>query len=336
MIVTAAQSASNPRERIDPRRHKLVVVTTSGGAYRAAFWTALVLDELVRSSGRGHALEGFADQIRLLTGASGGMVASAYFAALASPDGWSRADPPSIRQRLVADIRNARDRDSRSAGRFKTGFPIDRDSLGPVAQQTLQRDAVRAMLLSRSARSCPGAGCTGASWGDRGLALEEQWATLDLTFRELEQGVAEGWRPWLILSPMIADTGQPMLISNVPVDPVLERVEGTAIDLFDLFPGQRGQLKVSTAVRMNASFPYISPAVSLPTCPSGGSSMPATTTITASTPRLPGCRRTACCNICATTSRAWWWCRSAPIRPARASSSRTATSGPTSRWRPSG
>jgi hypothetical protein len=261
------RSPVRPSERIDPRKHKLVVVTTSGGAYRAAFWTAIVLDDLVRNSGRGRDLQGIADQIRLMTGASGGMVASAYFAALASPEGWSRADAPAIRDRLVDDIRNARDRDNAdSAGRFKTNFPIDRDSLGPIAQQALQRDAVR-WILDPFRRILPESWTHWRRWGDRGLVLEEQWATLDLSFRAIEQGVAEGWRPWLILSPMIADTGQPMLISNVPTEPVLERVEGAAIDLFDLFPDQRDQFKVSTAVRMNASFPYISPAVSLPTVP---------------------------------------------------------------------
>jgi hypothetical protein len=252
---------------LDPRKHKLVVVTTSGGAYRAAFWTAMVLDELVSSSSPGRALAGFADQIRLLTGASGGMVASAYFTALASPAGWSGPDPPSIHQHLVDDIRNARDSNKEdSAGRFKTGFPIDRDSLGPVAQQALQRDAVRSILIPFSGL-LPDSWTHWRAWGDRGLALEEQWATLNVSFRDIEQGVAEGWRPWLILSPMIADTGQPILISNVPTEPVLERVDGAALDLFDLFPGQQDQLKVSTAVRMNASFPYISPAVSLPTVP---------------------------------------------------------------------
>ena len=41
----------------------------------------------------------------------------------------------------------------------------------------------------------------------------------------------------------------------------------SSIELFRLFPAARGLLPVSTAVRMNASFPYVSPAVELPTDP---------------------------------------------------------------------
>src|SRR5208337_1191820 len=59
-------------------RPKLVLVAVTGGAYRAAFWTAVVLDELVGHD-RPRELEKFRDHIRLFTGASGGMVGAAYF-----------------------------------------------------------------------------------------------------------------------------------------------------------------------------------------------------------------------------------------------------------------
>src|SRR5262249_18828341 len=41
----------------------------------------------------------------------------------------------------------------------------------------------------------------------------------------------------------------------------------SALELFGLFPDARAQFRVSTAARMNASFPFLSPAVDLPTHP---------------------------------------------------------------------
>ena len=61
---------------------KLVIVAVTGGAYRSGFWTAAVLDELDRRSRANADLKGLTDHIRLMTGASGGMVGAAYFVAL--------------------------------------------------------------------------------------------------------------------------------------------------------------------------------------------------------------------------------------------------------------
>ena len=59
---------------------KIVLVAASGGAYQATFWTAHVLDYLTGLSGAQGELEGLVDHIRLMTGASGGMVGVVYFA----------------------------------------------------------------------------------------------------------------------------------------------------------------------------------------------------------------------------------------------------------------
>jgi len=248
------------------QKPKLVVVTASGGAYRAGFWTALVLDELIKRSQEGRELKHLADNIKLLTGASGGMVASAYFAALSSKRHWSVPGAPSITKRLLADIKNSRDEkvDQKNApGKFKTRFPIDRDSLGPLAQQTLQRDVLRSVLWP----ILPKSWLDWEVWDDRGLVLEQQWATLNTTFEDLHDGWLDGEVPSLILSPMIVDTGQPLMISNATIFKTLNQSEEAAVSLFGMFPKMRERMKVQTAVRLNASFPYISPAVSLPTKP---------------------------------------------------------------------
>lgn len=84
---------------------------------------------------------------------------------------------------------------------------------------------------------------------------------------------------------MIVETGQPLLISNLELGGMLQQLgdigdrdsssdshqrsdlNTPAVALFDLFSDIRKSFKVQTAVRMNASFPYISPAVALPTIP---------------------------------------------------------------------
>src|SRR5690606_38348206 len=85
----------------------LVLLATSGGAYRAGFWTSLLMDRLIAESGSSGRWPGLAGDIRLITGASGGMVAGAYFVAMAaegrlvvgitnriSQDPWDRLDAP--------------------------------------------------------------------------------------------------------------------------------------------------------------------------------------------------------------------------------------------------
>ena len=62
------------------RKPKLVIVTVSGGGIRASVWTSVVLRKLEATLGAD-----FPYHIRLVTGASGGMVAGSYYAASLVP-----------------------------------------------------------------------------------------------------------------------------------------------------------------------------------------------------------------------------------------------------------
>jgi hypothetical protein len=66
----------------------------------------------------------------------------------------------------------------------------------------------------------------------------------------------------MIFSPMIIEGGIPLLISNSELSFIPD-----AMEFFAKFPEARNSLQLSTAVRMNAAFPYLTPAVSLPTMP---------------------------------------------------------------------
>jgi hypothetical protein len=99
--------------------------------------------------------------------------------------------------------------------------------------------------------------------------------------RSLKTGEWEGWRPSLVFAPMLVEDGRRLLISNLDLDS-LTRAEGSlytkskgihqdtyslsAVEFFRLFP-DADEFKLATAVRMNASFPYVSPAAALPTHP---------------------------------------------------------------------
>ncbi len=241
---------------------RLVLLACSGGAYRAGFWTALVLDRLTEME-RKRELPGFSRSMRLITGASGGMVGASYFAAMADPMGGPT--PPVVPQ-MERDIlavqsiggipgEDGAPYDPAPHYPYKRAFPIPRDSLSPIAQQLVQRDLPG--LFSRATQRV-----------DRGTVLEDQWASLDVSFEAMRTGEAEGWRPSLLFSPMLAETGQPLLISNLDVRKVRSDPDGVEMaDFFEWFPGARQHFRVKTAVRLNASFPYIAPSAALPTAP---------------------------------------------------------------------
>jgi hypothetical protein len=251
---------------------KLAVVSVTGGANRSAVWTAHTLTRLERDLA-GHGVA-FPQHVRIITGASGGMVGASYFAAtLPGPQGHGFAS----------------DADARAFVR-----KVGQDSLTPISQRMLFFDL-------------PGLFVPGGSDYDRGFALEQAWddylgGALEKSFGDVAGGEAETWRPSLILSPMIVEDGRRLLISNLYLAPLVEttgnfltadepppkitsegsvqhkrpkgkfqqersRYSLTALEFFQLFPGSWSQFKLATAVRLNASFPYVSPVASLPTSP---------------------------------------------------------------------
>jgi hypothetical protein len=234
-------------------RRKLVIVAASGGAYRAAFWTAKMLDSLTSHP----ELPGFERAIRLMTGASGGMVGLAYFAASRQPPAGvpsqtdqrctvSGASPDlatatTVEARLVEDL----------ARHGKKLWVVNSltDLLTPVVQQLMKNDIPLSFWPT-------------VNGADRGRALEEQWDTLQVSFCRLQAGEREGWRPSLIVSPYLIDWAQPLLISNLNLAGMFDR--DFALEFFRAFPKAHDDFKLATAVRMNAAFPFISPAVRLP------------------------------------------------------------------------
>jgi hypothetical protein len=218
----------------------LVVVAVDGGGIRAAVWTSVVLAQLERD------VPNFPYFVRVITGASGGMVGAASYIGSLEP-------PPTLDRHCDLENRRVSLRDL-----------IDRvatDSLGTVARELVFNDLpLPPFLHPRS---------------DRGLALENAWEKntkiLDQPFGALAGGEAAGWRPSLIISPLMIEDGRRLLISNldlgqlatIPVAPPSLQ----AIQYFHMIESHPGCLRLSTAARLNASFPYVSPVAELPTDP---------------------------------------------------------------------
>jgi len=238
----------------------MVVVVASGGGIRAAAWTFLVLSELEAR----FAEEGipFPYHVRLICGASGGMFGASYYVtSLHGP------------QEMVWGDDRRQD--------IKTRFDkLTQDWLTPVSESLVTNDVPGFF----SPFPCP---------TDRGIALERAWSKgldgeLDVTFEQLAERERAGWCPSIAFSPMMIEDGRRLLVSNLDLrypasndghlleyDPDLRgkledlnrNYSHDGLELFRLFPASRNRFALSTAIRMSASFPFLSPAVSLPTKP---------------------------------------------------------------------
>ncbi|MBY8974680.1 hypothetical protein KHP62_02605 [Rhodobacteraceae bacterium NNCM2] len=246
------------RRRVAPdgSKPKLVLMATSGGAYRASFWTAIVLDEMARLEREG-VLPGFCANIRLITGASGGMVGGAYFTAMMNETGMPTGSLLDQMERDIIDVQTLGKiptKPGEQAYQYMRKYPLPRDSLSAVAQQLVQRDIPRLFMA-------------GVQRTDRGTVLEDQWRTLDISFGDIRNDEANGVKPSIIFSPMLVETGQPLLIGNLDMDAVRGGDKAERAVFFDWFRESRDTFKLKTAVRLNAAFPYIAPSSALPTKP---------------------------------------------------------------------
>ena len=145
------------RPKVASAKKPMVVVVASGGGIRAAAWTFLVLSELEAR----FAAEGipFPYHVRLITGASGGMLGASYYVrSLRSPDEMAWGD----------------DRREEMSGRLEK---LTQDWLTPVVKSMVTNDV-------------PGFFSPFPTPTDRGVALEKAWSKgldgeLDMTFEQL-------------------------------------------------------------------------------------------------------------------------------------------------------
>lgn len=240
-------------------RGPLVVVAVSGGGLRAALWVSAVLIELEKK------LRGFPYRVRLITGASGGMLGASYY----------------VRTLLAPEARPGQ------AGRYDPRRPeteYHHPPSGPLLS-AVAKDGLTATINTLLFRDLPRRLWNLDNPNNRGQALEDTWeqflhaagAAPVRCFQDLYAGEEAGWRPSLLFSPVLVEDGRRLLISNLWTEPLcVNHAPDTArslrsragFDLAQLFGHEARQtLPVFTAARLSATFPYITPEITLPTLP---------------------------------------------------------------------
>jgi hypothetical protein len=202
-------------------RNNAIVVAINGGGIQAAAWAAQALTGLEERS-RAEGLASFADSVRLVSAVSGGSVGAAYF--LNEYAGASGFNP---RADLKAVTENAQS-----------------SSLHAVGWGLLYWDIRR-----------PYVPWSVGLFNDRGFALERAWRRakgLDERLSTWRRGVREGHRPAVVFNATAADIGTRFLFSNTTV----QEKEGQS-DFHQSYPLR--DVLISTAVRLSATFPYVSP-----------------------------------------------------------------------------
>jgi len=230
------------------KKPKMVVFNISGGGLRAGLWTMSVMTT-VDSITNGKLLE----QTQLITGASGGMIGASYLREL-------------YLQSLTNESINIYDKQYLDN--------ICKDLLNPMAFSIATTDFfIRSQKVSDGPYTYT---------KDRGYFFEqkliENLGVLEnKKLYEYYIPEKEAQIPMIIFSPSITNDGRRMLISPQPISYLSyhDTTFGTStyssienIEYSKLFKDNNAMnLDFTTAIRMNATFPYVLPMVSLPTEP---------------------------------------------------------------------
>lgn len=227
---------------------KMVFVCVSGGGKRAALWTMVALqtaDSLTEGKLMNNSM--------LMTGASGGLIGASYFREV------------KLRQNLGEKI---------NPYSYEHRQRIGTDNLNPLIFGLLAND------LFVGFTSFDYAGLTYKK--DRGYTFEEQLninteMLMDKPVTAYQQPELEAKVPILILAPTVVNDGRKLYISSLPVSymnseilnlPGYASPKLSGVDFQGLFREQGAEnLRFLSALRMSATFPYITPNTTLPTNP---------------------------------------------------------------------
>ena len=228
---------------------KMVLLNSSGGGLRAALFNTCVLQ--TADSLQDHQLM---NSMFMMTGASGGMLGSAYYRELVYRE----------QQGESVNRQSEKHRDAMSG-----------DLLNSVTFTIVVND----LFFPWQKFETP---CGREYRKDRGYMLERQFnkntgGILDKSLAEYRDAEFNQEMPLMILAPTIINDGRKLFISphqlsflSVPPnvhgaqqDPMVD-----GYDFMRLFGHQSADdLRMTSALRMNATFPYILPSVALPTEP---------------------------------------------------------------------
>lgn len=234
------------KRRQHAARPYLYLVSVSGGGNRSANFTMNVLQRLDSISGGELMRKTF-----LITGASGGMLGASYYRELAA-----------LKSKCVlADDRKYVD-------------DISQDLLNAVFTSFVARDL-----------AAPAQKFSVGSYDyikDRGYAFEQKLdhnthGTLNRQLKDIADDERNARTPLMLFNSVVTRDGKKMVISTQPVSFLMrppadpsstELPDPDAIDFSAFFKNQDPMnMRLLTALRMNATFPYVLPNVWLPSKP---------------------------------------------------------------------
>ena len=242
------QVLQNWRAKFDStRKPKMVLVCVSGGGQRAALWSLNVLQTADKMT-KGRLME----NTMLITGASGGLIGASYFRELVYQKKQGKKVDPYARKHLSN---------------------IASDNLNAIIFSLLMNDFFVGFKKFEY---------EGIEYDkDRGYSFERQLnknteMMLDKPLASYRYGEKESLIPMIIMAPTIINDGRKLYISPQNVS-YLTNVTDTlyyenklnGIDFLRFFKNQGSeQLRFLSGLRMSATFPYITPNITLPSRPS--------------------------------------------------------------------
>ncbi len=231
------------------KKPKMLFICTSGGGQRAAVWTMRTL-QYADSACKGDLMK----NTMLMTGASGGLIGAAYYRELY--------------------LRNLEDKKNELYKKYYFDN-MAKDVLNPIIFSLVVND-----IFFRFQKYSDG---KYEYLKDRGYAFEQQInnnteSILNKRVMEYKIPEQQATIPMLLISPTIVNDGRKLFISPQPVSYMTlssyqensnftQKIKG--IDFNRFFKNKDAEnLHFISALRMSATFPYITPNVDLPSTPS--------------------------------------------------------------------
>ncbi len=239
---------NNWKNRQQSTKPYFLIINTSGGGTRSATFTMNVLQRLNAAS---HGA--FMRKTFMFNGASGGMLGATYFRELYA-------------KKMRGEHINLED--------YKYVEDISKDLLNPIFSSFITRDLASPAKYFRVGKY--------SYIKDRAYAFEEKLNEnthyiLNKSLGDYVIEEAEAKVPLIIFNSIITKDGRKLIISTQPMTFLMHAMcnnltlncpDADAIDFVSLFKLQDPyNLRLLTALRMNATFPYILPNVWLPTNP---------------------------------------------------------------------
>ncbi len=208
----------------------IVIITTAGGGIQAAAWTAQVLAGLEEQSKQWGTHHRFSDAVTLISSVSGGATGAMFYLNLYHPNNEGE-------QFDVNGLKGLAELASKS-------------SLDEVAWALVYHDLPKVFVAPSETSE--------ERLFDRGYMLEESWrnrGNIQADLSNWRLGVAQGLRPAAIFNGTINETGEPLAMATTDMKSGGDPARRT---FYKLYPDS--DLPVVTAVRLGATFPYVTPS----------------------------------------------------------------------------